>query len=307
MLTSIGFLLVLLAACDRTPAPAAKNAVAGTIETDEVRVASRYGGRVEKLFADEGQTLHTGQLIVELDAAELRARREQAAALLAELEAGPRAEEIAAVKHEWEALAAELELARLDERRQRELFAGKINAEADRDRAVSRARTLEKNLAAAKSRHELLLAGTRPERLAQARAQVAELDAHLREMKITAPTNCVLEVLNVKVGDVLAPNREAATLLLLDHLWVRVFVPEAWLGRLQLGQPARVRREADGAREFAGVIEQIGRAAEFTPRNVQTREDRIKQVFGVKVRLNNDGDKLRAGMSVAVEFPGETK
>ena len=75
---------------------------------------------------------------------------------------------------------------------------------------MSRARSLEKSVAAAKARYELLLAGTRPERLAQARAQLAELEAQLREMKILAPTNCVLEVLSVKIGDVLAPNREVA-------------------------------------------------------------------------------------------------
>jgi HlyD family secretion protein len=277
--------------------------VSGTIETDEARVASRYGGRVEKLFAQEGDTLKAGQVIVELDAAELRARRDQAAAQLAELEAGPRQEEIDAARHDWEALVAESEQARADAKRAEELFAAKTISDTEHDQAVTHARTLEKNVAAAKSRHDLLLAGTRPERLALARAQLAEIDAQLREMKIAAPGDCVLEVLSVKAGDVLAPNREIATLLLTNHLWVRVFVPEPWLGHIKLGDAVKARVDSFPDKDFPGTVEQIGREAEFTPRNVQTVGERIKQVFGVKVRLDNAEGKLRAGMSADVTFP----
>lgn len=281
-------------------------AASGTIETDEVHVASRYGGRVEKILAREGESLKAGQAIVELDAPELRARREAAAALLAELEAGPRPEELTAAKHDWEALTAELELGQADDRRARELFGQKAISETERDRASSRARVLEKSAAAAKSRYGLLRAGTRSERLAQARAQLAELDAQLREMKVAAPSDCVLEVLQVKAGDVLAPNREVATLLLPQHLWVRVFVSELALGGLQLGQAVRVKVDSFPGQEFQGEIEQINRGAEFTPRNVQTQAERIKQVFGIKVRLTDKADKLRAGMSADVLFPNQT-
>jgi membrane fusion protein YbhG len=280
--------------------PAGSPSVSGTIEADEVHVASRYGGRVEKILAWEGDVLTNGQVLAELDAAELGAQRAQAEAQLDELVAGPRKEDIATARSEWEAVAAELDLARLEKKRAQELFADKTLPESERDRAVTRVATLEKNLAAAKSRYDLLLAGTRPERIIQAKARVAELDAQLHEMRILAPTNCVLEVLSVKIGDVLAPNREVATLLLTDHLWVRVYVPQPWLGHIQLGEQARVKVDAFPDKEFTGVVEQIGRAAEFTPRNVQTPEERIKQVFGVKVRLPDN--RLRAGMSADVFF-----
>ena len=222
---------------------------------------------------------------------------------MAELKAGPRKEEIEAAKHDWEALVAELEQARADAKRAEELFAQKTVSATEQEQAVTRARTLEKNAAAAKSRYDLLLAGTRAERLAQARAQVAEMDAQLREMRIAAPSDCVLEVLSVKVGDVLAPNREVATLLLPQHLWVRVYVPEPWLGHIQLGDAVKVRVDSDPGKDFPGVVEQIARAAEFTPRNVQTVGERIKQVFGIKVRLDNREGKLRAGMAADVAFP----
>jgi multidrug resistance efflux pump len=152
----------------------------------------------------------------------------------------------------------------------------------------------------------MLVAGTRVERVALARAQVAEMDSQLREMTIAAPTNCVLEVLSVKVGDVLAPNQPIATLLLTNHLWVRVYVPEPWLGHIQVGEPVNVRVDSEPGKDFSGGVEQIARAAEFTPRNVQTAGERIKQVFGIKVRLDNREGKLRAGMAADVTFMGVT-
>jgi multidrug resistance efflux pump len=292
-------LLLLAASCKKDPGPPSAS---GTIETDEVHVASRYGGRVERILAWEGDLLTNGQLLVELDAAELRAQRDQAAAELDESIAGPRPQEIDAAKAEWGALVAQLDLARIEAKRAVELFAQKTVSETERDQTVSRAAALEKNVAAAKSRHDLLLAGTRPERIAQAKARLVELDSQLREMRVLAPTNCVLEVLSVKSGDVLAPNREVATLLMTGHLWVRVYVPQPWLGSIQLNQKVRVKADAFPAREFEGEVEQIGRAAEFTPRNVQTPGERVKQVFGIKVRLKDE--RLRAGMSVDVFFPG---
>ena len=276
--------------------------VSGTVEVDEVHVASRYGGRVVTIHAQEGDALTNQQDLIDLDAAELQARRDHDAAVLEELEHGPRPAEIDAAKHDWESLAAQLEFARAEAKRAEELFAQKVNAPTDLENATSRAHTLQQSTDAAKRRYDLLAEGTRPERIAQARAQLAEMDAQLREMRIVAPGDSVLEVLSVKVGDVLAANREVATLLYIQHLWVRVYVPEAWLGLIQLGQTVKVHTDSS-REEFAGTIEQLNRAAEFTPRNVQTVEDRVRQVFGVKIRLPSDTGKLRAGMSVDVSFP----
>lgn len=279
------------------PAP-----VSGTIEVDEVHVASRYGGRVAEIFNAEGDSLTNGEVIVELEAAELRAMRAHAAAQLQELEAGPRPQEIAAAKSDWESLEAELEFARAEAQRARELFKEQTISATERDRAASRAIALEKNGAAAKSRHELLKTGTRPEQIQQARASLDQIDAQLREMRIVSPTNSVLEVLSVKRGDVVAPNREVATLLLPQHLWVRVYVPEPWLGHIRVQDRVKVRVDSFPNQPFEGVVEQISRAAEFTPRNTQTVAERIKQVYGIKVALVNKSEMLRGGMYADVTF-----
>ena len=284
--------------------PAVLPSVSGTIEVDEVHIASRYGGRIEQLFAQEGDTLRPGQPVVELEAAELHARRDYLAALWLELEHGPRTNEIAAAKSDWQALTAQLVSANADADRARDLQTRKIKiiSESEMQSMISHAAALEQSAAAARQRYALLVEGTRPERLDQARAQLAELDTQLREMRIVAPTNCVLETLSVKVGDVLPPNHEVATLLLTGHLWVHVYVPELWLSQIQLGQTVAV--QCDGShRQFTGTVEQIHRQAEFTPRNVQTVDDRIRQVFGIKVRLPSDTGVLKAGMAVDVLFP----
>ena len=248
------------------------NSVSGTIEVDEVHVGPRSGGRVEKIFAWEGDVLRAGQAIVQLDATELHARRDLANA------------QIDTAIHDADAQEAQLQFLRDDARRQEDLLKRKVVSPSDAQRADSSSKAQEKNLAAAKMR------------VAQARAQLAE-------MQVTAPADSVLEVLSVKVGDVLPANREVATLLLTHHLWVRVYVPEPWLGLIKVGDPVRVRVDSFPRKDFEGTVEQVSRQAEFTPRNVQTVSDRIRQVFGVKVRLPSDDDRLRAGMAADVYFP----
>ncbi|HEX8898576.1 MAG TPA: efflux RND transporter periplasmic adaptor subunit, partial [Chthoniobacterales bacterium] len=201
------------------------------------------------------------------------------------------AAQINTAQHDVEAQAAQLEFLKADAQRQQDLLKRNTVSPSEAERAISAAKAQEKSLAAARARVE------------QAQAQLADMDAQIQEMKIVAPTDSILEVLSVKVGDVHPPNREVATLILPQHLWVRVYVPEPWLGLIKLNEKVRVRVDSFRDRDFNGVVEQINRKAEFTPRNVQTVEDRIKQVFGVKIRLENNEDALRAGMSADIFFP----
>jgi HlyD family secretion protein len=255
------------------------NSVSGTIEVDEVHVGPRSPGRVEKIFAQEGDHLRAGQPIAELDAAELKARRDLAEA------------QINTAIQDADSQSAQLDFLRDDAKRQSDLLRRKVVSPSYAQRADSASRAQEKVVEAAKMR------------VIQARAQLADIDAQLAEMQVDAPAESVLEVLSVKVGDVLPANREVATLLLANHLWVRVYVPEPWLGKIRVGDSVKVRVDSFRGKDFPGTVEQINRQAEFTPRNVQTVEDRIRQVFGVKIRLPNNDDRLRAGMAADIYFP----
>src|SRR5262249_15246814 len=199
--------------------------------------------------------------------------------------------QIDTAEQDAKALEAQLEFLRADARRQQALLRDRTVSASEAERAESAANAQEKSLEAGRMK------------IMQMRAQLDTMDAELEELKVVAPNECVVEILNVKVGDVLAPNEELATLILPQHLWVRVYAPETWLGLIKLNDPVRIRVDSFPGEDFSGTVEQINRKAESTPRNVQTVEDRIRQVFGVKIRLQNREDKLRAGMSADAVFP----
>ena len=186
--------------------------VSGTIEVDEVHVAPRTGGRVVELFVQEGDTLAKGQSLARLVAPEMEAQSKLAQA------------QIDTAKQDAKALEAQLEFLRADARRQQTLLRDRTVSASEAERAESAATAQEKSLEAARMK------------IVQMRAQLDTMNAELEEMKVVAPSESVLEILSVKVGDVLAPNQEVATLILPQHLWVRVYVPETWLGLIKLGE-----------------------------------------------------------------------
>ena len=276
--------------------------VSGTIEQDEARLGARVAGRLIRLHADEGAAVTNGQLLAELDAAELRARRDFAAARLAELEAGARTQDVAAARSEWNALTAEAAYAAQEAERAENLSRTQVMSDRDRDAARSRAEVLARRALAARDRLEVLEAGTRPEQLDQARAQAREAGALLAETIIRAPADGTLDVLHAREGDVLPAHAPVATIVFQRPPWVRIYVPEPWLPHLQTGQVLETTVDGYPGKTFPGEITQIARKAEFTPRNVQTDEERVRQVFAVKLRLPDD-PALRPGMTANVILP----
>jgi multidrug resistance efflux pump len=244
----------------------------------------------------------------------------------------PRAEEVAQARADLAAAEADLAFAEAQFRRFDDLFRDGAVAKADLDNAQSRRDADRAKLASLRERLRIMETGSRPEDLRAAEARYKEADesrklvekgpreeeirqaraalqaararlqvieTQLAEMVVTSPADAVVEVFDVRPGNLAAPNKPLATLIEPD-LWVRVYVPESQIGRLRLGQQVTVRVDSFPNRRFQGVVEQINRKAEFTPRNVQTPEERVNQVFGVKVRLDNREGLLRAGMAADV-------
>lgn len=344
-------------------------ALPGTVETQEVRLSSRVGGRVAKLFVDEGDLLEAGQPILELEYPELDAQRKQleaqlaaARAVLAKANKGPRDEEIAAGKamrdlaaaalakmktgyrteekdqarSELLAHEAELENARQDLERERNLLQKEATAMSAYDAAVARHNRLQATVAAAAAKvammdsgyraedvaeaeaelarvqanYDLLLAGTRQEDKDEAAAQVAHLEAQLdeldvrrRERTVTAPERAVVETIGVRPGDIAAANQPLVTVLRADDLWVKAYISEVDLGHLRLGQAVDVTIDTYPGKRFRGVVVQISSISEFTPRNVQTIDERRHQVFGFKVRVDDPQGVFKSGMAATVYLP----
>src|SRR5258707_14803044 len=149
---------------------------------------------------------------------------------------------------------------------------------------------------------EKLERGNRREDVDLAKAAYAYDEARFRERQVTAPSAAIVEVLDVRPGDLIAPNTPIATLLEKDQIYVRIYIPETEIGRVNLGQKAEVRVDSFPSTAFDGIVEQINQQAEFLPRNVQTREERVQQVIGIKIRINDRAGRVLAGMAADVKF-----
>ncbi len=171
-------------------------------------------------------------------------------------------------------------------------------------------RAAEERWRQAQAAEKLVLAGARAEEIQDARAQLAEANARLDQLnvqiaegEVRAPVRALVESISVRPGDLVTPNQAIARLLESDQIWVRIYVPEPQLSSVKVGQRARIKVDTVGnspPREFEGVVEQINAQGEFTPRNVQSRDERNHQVFGVKVRIDNRDGTLKSGMAADV-------
>jgi len=153
---------------------------------------------------------------------------------------------------------------------------------------------------------EKLERGNRREDVAAAEAAFAYDEARFRERQVLAPSAATVEVLDVRPGDLIAPNTPVATLLERDQIYVRIYIPETIIGQVHLGQKAEIRVDSFPNQVFPGVVEQINQQAEFLPRNVQTREERVHQVFGIKVRIDDSSHRVLAGMAADVKLAPNT-
>ncbi|NOS99885.1 MAG: HlyD family efflux transporter periplasmic adaptor subunit [Phycisphaerales bacterium] len=264
-----------------------------------------------------------------------RARRDQAAAALDKLVAGPRPREIEIAREQLNVAKANLDLAQSEFDRIVGLREQAQAAQTEYDRAVRALKAAQAQIAATGQQLALLEEGTRSEDIAQARAALAEADSALRlvsegfrkeeidkaaaevaavqaevaaaqqqlgELIVSSPCDCVVEAIQLRPGDLVAPNAPAVTLLDLGQMWVRAYVPESRLALVRLGQRVPIRVDGLDGTRFAAHVSYIARDAEFIPRNVQTPEERSKQVFRVKVTLDEGLDRLRVGMSADVLF-----
>ena len=136
-------------------------------------------------------------------------------------------------------------------------------------------------------------------------AELRQAESRYRERLVRSPADATVEVLGVRPGDLIAPRSPVATLLESDQLYVRVFIPETEIGRIQVGQSAMFRVDSFPGRDFTAVVEQVNNKAEFLPRNVQTRRERIHLVFGVKLRIDDPEGRIKPGMAVEARLIAE--
>jgi len=301
----------------------------GYVEATEVRVAPEVGGRVLEIKVDEGDRVAAGTLLARLDTsdAELAIRRveaekAQAQAQLRLLQAGARPEEIRQARAQAEsaqaevaAVESELRAATDDVARFEALLASKAGSRKQRDDAVTRRDVAAARVAAAKQRTQAaneavarLKAGARRDELAAAQARIDAVEAQLAALRktisdatLTTSVGGIVTSRLVDAGEIVNARSPVVVITDLDRAWANVYVDEPVVPRLTLGQP--ITLVTDAQQRVDGKITFISPKAEFTPRNVQTAEERTKLVFRIKVTTDNRQGILKSGMPVEAEIP----
>lgn len=276
----------------------------GTVEATDADLGFQAPGRVRAVLAREGDRVGAGDVLARLDTREAeaalsaaRAQLSAAEARLSELRVGARPQELAtaeAAVHSAEQRAREAER---EAERARTLHEGGAISRQALDRAETAYEVAAAALAQAREQLALVREGPRTEairaqaaQVEQAQANVELAEAALANSIVTAPFDGVVTVRHREPGEAVSPGAPVVTLLDPDDRWVRIYVREDAIGRIRVGMRAEVRSDTYPDRALEGEVVFIGSEAEFTPRNVQTPDERTKLVYAVKVRITGDAD-----------------
>ena len=299
--------LALATACGGRALPSLLTA-SGHVEATDVRLSTKVPGRLASMDVREGDAVKAGQQIARLETTDLnlalqqaRAERDQAGAELRLRLAGARAEDIAEVQAQLTSAEADLAGAERDLGRMQELLARGSGTTKSRDDAETRRDVLRGRLAALRQGLARLRAGSRSEEKDSARARVAAVEARIDQLEqqvkdatILSPLDGVVTQKIAEAGELLQVGSGLCVVTDLAHAWLTVYLPEADLGLIRIGQDALV--VTDGGQSRKGHVTFIASKAEFTPKNVQTKDERVKLVYKVKVGLDNADGLFKPGM-----------
>lgn len=289
----------------------------GNIDQREVELAFLIQERIVRLHVEEGDHVKAGQLMAEVDQkrfelavaqqeAELEVMRQQ----LAELEHGSRPEEIRRSRAELDVAEATAHDAELSYQRVKSLVEKKLTSKQDADDARAALDAARANVKAARESLNLVEQGPRQENIAAAQARVIAAEAALAykqkdlvNTRLYAPENGVVQARILEPGDIAGPQKPVFTLAITDPLWVRAYVSEPNLGKLDAGMQAEVFTDSFPDKVYQGHIGYISTTAEFTPKSVQTTDLRSSLVYQVRILVKDPASELRLGMPVTVVIP----
>ncbi|MBN1254597.1 MAG: efflux RND transporter periplasmic adaptor subunit [Deltaproteobacteria bacterium] len=252
--------------------------LSGTVEVTEVEISPELSAKVMVLYHREGDTVAEGEPLFDLDSSDLEAK-------LRETEAAKQA-----IEAEVSLYQAKMENAQRDYNRSLKLYRAKAISASAFDAAQTAYEIAKNTYEAALYRQQ------------EFQARIETLNLQLQKTRFTSPITGLILERNVETGEVVSPGMVLMTIGDLQHPWVRVYIGEPDIGRVRIGQEARVVTDAYPKREFTGTLRYIADEAEFTPKNVQTRQERIKLVYEAKIYLSNKEGILKPGMPADVSL-----
>ena len=314
--------LVLWLAVFRGGASLEELTASGTVEATEARLGFQATGRVDTIAVREGDRVREGDVLAFLDRTEALARLDQARAqveaarsALSEMERGARPEELAQARAGREIAEQQLVDARRNLDRTRNLFEGGAVSEENYERSQVAYDVARGRYDQAQAQLGIVEAGPRSERIDAQRAQLRQAEAGLRvarsmltNMTVVAPHDGVVTVRHREPGEMVPAGSPVLTIMNPNDRWVRIFVREDRIGAVKIGTRADITTDTYPQRIYEGSVTFIAAEAEFTPKNVQTTEERVKLVYAVKVSVSGDPVlDLKPGMpaDVRLDLAGE--
>ena len=282
----------------------------GTVEATEVDIRTEAAGRILQLLFDEGDWVKQGDILAQIDQDKRRIELAQANAQLAEAEAhltllikGLRDKEVERAREAFLESQVLLKESKRDYKRIQKLYDQGVVDLGTRDKAEASYEASQKRYEIARKNYEIATEGSRKEEIQAgeavkeaAKAQVKLIERQLEDATITIPIDGVISERYVELGELVSVGSLIATVIDLKHVWVMAYVSESNLGKIKLGQEAKIKVDSFPDKEFRGKVTFISPEAEFTPKNIQTKEERVKLVFGIKIEIDNPDQELKPGM-----------
>jgi HlyD family secretion protein len=282
----------------------------GQIEGTDVQVSPLVAGRITVLAVDRGDVVKAGDPIAELDSSDYALMLQQVRAQLAEAQQrlgllieGPRKEDILQAMEQVKQAEAQREDAKINLTRVEEVFRRGSASARQMDDAKTRIKVAEAAFEAARQAYERLLHGSRKQEIGAAsaavdalKAQVAQNEKYIADCTVVSPISGTVTHKVREAGEYVGKGAPIATITKLDPVDLIIYLPEKVLGRVRLGQKADVVIDTYPDKNFTGKVTFISPQAEFTPRDIQTKEDRVKLVYEVKIEIANPEGVFKPGM-----------
>lgn len=295
--------------------------VSGNIETTTVGPGFKIPGQVLRRMVDEGESVKKGQVIasletadLELDVANAKIQLLAAQVIASQLANGSRSQDVSAAQAAARSAEADKQNAAAEYRRMRELFANSAVSAQERDRSLTAYRMASARADQAGQQLSLVVEGPRREEIELAAAKVEQAQKQLELAKtrlayaqITAPIDGFVLSKNIEAGEYVSPGTPVVTIGELNQVWLKAYIAETDLGRVKLGQKVSVTTDTYPNKTYRGSIGFIASEAEFTPKNIQTAEERVKLVYRIKIMIDNPSHELKPGMpaDAAINLAGE--
>lgn len=285
--TAILLTAIILISCNKN---SEKADAYGNFEATEITVSSESNGKIEFLNVEEGEQLKKGSLVGLIDTLQLHYNREQLKASIETVQS-----KSTSVLSQINVLNEQLKTAKIEQTRIQNMYAENAATKRQIDEIDGKVKVIEKQISSVQTQNAPIL-----NEIKSIKVQIEKLDDQIKKSKISNPVDGTVLTKYAEPSEITAFGKPLYKIANLNEMELRVYVTETQLAQIKIGQKVTVAIDADNdTKKYEGNITWISAQAEFTPKVIQTKEERANLVYAVKVAVKNDGS-LKIGMPAEV-------